>query len=80
MSLNFKRSRIGSVRRADPTERLPDEQSIEDEARLMFAEPDLWMSQEHPMLGGRTPRECIADGDEQPVWDLLRSIKYVGQT
>lgn len=32
------------------------------------------------MLGGRSPQQCVDAGDEQAVWDLLRNIKYIGQT
>ncbi len=64
----------------DPAERLPGEGSLTDEAGKIFADPDEWMHREHPMLGGRTPQECIDAGEEQSVWDLLRTIKYIGQT
>jgi hypothetical protein len=66
--------------RIDPTQRLPDESSLPDEVAKIFADPDEWMRQKHPMLAGRSPAECIAAGDEQAVWDLLRNIKYIGQT
>lgn len=68
------------LRRVDPTERLPGESSLPDEARQIFADPDQWMHREHPMLGGRSPQQCVDAGDEQAVWDLLRNIKYIGQT
>jgi hypothetical protein len=68
------------LRRLDPTERLPGERSLADEVRKVFADPDAWLRQQHPLLGGRTPRDCIDAGDEQLVWDLLRNIKHVGQT
>ncbi len=66
--------------RIDPTDRLPGEGSVRDEAGEIFADPGAWMNQKHPMLAGRSPQECIDGGDEQAVWDLLRTIKYVGQT
>jgi hypothetical protein len=68
------------VRRLEPTDRLADERHLLDEARQIFAEPHQWMRRENPLLGGLTPRECIDAGDEQRVWDLMRNIKYVGQT
>lgn len=71
---------IAKLQRIDPAERLPGEGSLADAARQIFADPDEWMRREHPMLGGRSPQECIDAGDEQPVWDLLRNIKYIGQT
>jgi hypothetical protein len=73
-------TKVAQARRIDATERLPGEHSILDEAREIFADPDKWIQQEHPMLGGRSPQKCIDAGGEQLVWDLLRSIKYVDQT
>jgi hypothetical protein len=66
--------------RIDPAKRLPGEGSLEDEVGKIFADPDAWMKREHPMLGERSPQQCINAGDEQAVWDLLRNIKYTGQT
>jgi hypothetical protein len=66
--------------RVNPSKLLPGEHDIETEAAQIFADPDAWLSQEHPLLGGRSPRQCIAGGDEQAVRDLLRSIVHVGQT
>ena len=66
--------------RVDPAERLPGEGSLADEAGQIFDNPDEWMRREHPMLGARSPEQCIADGDEQLIWDLLRNIKYIGLT
>lgn len=66
--------------RVDPFRRLPGEGSLADEVGQIFADPDVWMRREHPMLGGRTPQQCVDSGEEQAVWDLLRNIKYVGQT
>lgn len=66
--------------RIDPTRQLSGEGSLSDEAGQIFADPDEWMHREHPMLGGRTPQQCVDAGQEQAVWDLLRTIKYVGQT
>lgn len=68
------------LRRVDPTRRLPGEGSLADEAGQIFADPDEWMRREHPMLGGRTPQQCVDAGEQQAVWDLLRNIKYIGQT
>lgn len=73
-------AKSAQLQRIDPADRLNGEQNLADEASQIFARPDEWMHQEHPMLGGRTPQQCIDAGDEQPVWDLLRNIKYVGQT
>ncbi len=67
-------------RQADPLTPLPDEQSILQEAGKIFSNVPEWLTQQHPMLGGRTPEECLDAGDEQSVRDLLRSIKFVGQT
>jgi hypothetical protein len=69
-----------SQNRIDPASRLPGEGDIETEARKMFAAPDEWMGRPHPLLGGQSPEECIAFGDEQAVRDLLRGIIYTGQT
>jgi hypothetical protein len=66
--------------RVDPAERLPGEGSLADEAGQIFDNPDEWMRREHPMLGARSPQQCIDDGDEQLVWGLLRNIKYIGFT
>jgi hypothetical protein len=66
--------------RVDPTQPLEGEGTLAEEVKSIFADPDKWMQQEHPMLGGRSPQQCINDGDEQLVWNLLRSIKYIGQT
>lgn len=71
---------VVQVRRLDPTDRLLGEQHLQDEVQQIFAEPGEWMHQEHPLLGGRTPSECVDAGDEQLVWDLVRNIKYVAQT
>ena len=73
-------AKAARLQRADPAERLPGEGSLADEASQIFADPDEWLRREHPMLGGRSPQECIDAGDEQAVWDLLRNIKYIGQT
>lgn len=64
-------------RRLDPADRLPDEGSVEDEAREIFSDPDDWMRQRNPNLAGRSPRDCLDQGDEQPVRDLLRRIRYI---
>jgi uncharacterized protein (DUF2384 family) len=66
--------------RVDPATRFPSEAGLVDEASTIFADPDDWMHRQHPMLAGRSPQECVDAGDEQAVWDLLRNIKYVGQT
>jgi len=69
------------VERIDPTNRLDDEQErIEDEVAKHFEDPEEWMRRNHPLLGGRSPDDCVQTGDEQMVWELLRSVKYVGQT
>ena len=73
-------SRTVQLQRIDPGGRLPGEGSIRDAAGEIFADPSGWMHQKHPMLAGRSPQECIDAGEEQAVWDLLRSIKYIGQT
>ena len=52
---------------------LPD---IREEVKRLVAEPDLWLDAPHQHLGGKTPNELIAQGDEQPVRDLLGGIKY----
>jgi hypothetical protein len=64
----------------DPKDLLPGEMDIRSEAAKIFAEPDEWMRRKHPMLGGRSPDECLEAKDEQPVRDLLRTIIHVGQT
>lgn len=71
---------VAQVRRLDPADRLPAERDLLGEARQIFADPGDWMRQENPLLGGQTPRDCIDEGHEQLVWDLVRNIKYVGQT
>jgi Protein of unknown function (DUF2384) len=73
-------AKAAQIPRVDPAGRLPGEGSVSDAAGEIFADPNGWMSQEHPMLAGRSPQECIDAGDEQAVWDLLRTIRYVGQT
>jgi hypothetical protein len=72
--------KAAQLKRVDPAERLPGEGGIRDLAGEIFADPGGWMSQRHPLLAGRSPQECIDAGDDQAVWDLLRSIKYLGQT
>jgi hypothetical protein len=66
--------------RLDPTDRLPDESTIENEAADIFENPDPWLDIKHPMLGGMSPRDCIGTANEQAVWDLLRTIRNVGLT
>ena len=73
-------AKVAQARRLDPKKRLPGEGSLMDEVRQIFADPSEWLDQRNPLLGGRSPRECIDAGEEQLVWDQLRSIKYVGQT
>lgn len=68
------------VARQGPADRLPDESSIEQGAADIFENPDPWLDAEHPMLGGKSPRDCIGTANEQTVWDLLRTIRSVGQT
>jgi hypothetical protein len=68
------------VARQDPADRLPDESTIENEAIDLFENPDLWLNADNPMLGGKSPRACIGTADEQSVWDLLRTIRNIGQT
>ncbi|HEY8699054.1 MAG TPA: antitoxin Xre/MbcA/ParS toxin-binding domain-containing protein [Rhizomicrobium sp.] len=69
-----------NVPASDPSNLVDGEGSIAEKARKMFASPAEWLAQKHPMLGGRSPQECLDAHDEQPVRDLLRRIKYVGQT
>lgn len=73
-------AKAAQLQRVDPAGRLPGEGSLAEEASQIFADPDEWMHREHPMLGGRPPQECVDAGDGQQVWDLLRNIKYIGQT
>jgi hypothetical protein len=73
-------AKAAQLPRVDPAGLLPGEGSIRDEAGEIFADPGGWMYEKHPMLAGRAPQECIDAGDEQAVRDLLRTIKYVGQT
>lgn len=73
-------ARAAQLQRVDPGARLPGEGSIRDTAGEIFADPSGWMHEKHAMLAGRSPQECIDAGDEEAVWNLLRSIKYVGQT
>ena len=68
------------VARQDPADRLPGESSIEHEAADIFEDPDLWLDTEHPMLGGKRPRDCMGTANEQTVWDLLRTTRRIGQT
>jgi hypothetical protein len=68
------------IQRHDPRDLLDNEGSLMDEVRDIFAEPRMWMSQEHPLLGGRSPQDCIDGGDPQLVRDLLRNIRFVAQT
>ena len=69
-----------TLQRRDPADPLPDEGSLEDEAREIFADPDGWMKRHNADLAGRTPQDCIDQGDLQPVRDLLRRIKHVPYT
>lgn len=64
----------------DPSQRLPSETTIEAEAGALFESPDGWLNAPNPLLGGKSPRDCIGQPDEQAVWDLLRTIRRVGQT
>jgi uncharacterized protein (DUF2384 family) len=74
-------SMFGSADARNPElKSLPGEKDIEGEAADMFANAEQWMTQKHPLLGGRSPRECVAAGDAQSVRDLLRNLKFVGQT
>lgn len=73
-------AKAAQLPRVDPARRFSDEGSLADEASQIFADPDEWMHRKHPMLAGRSPQECVDAGDEQAVWDLLRSIKYIGLT
>jgi len=66
--------------RRDPSDLLPDEASIEQEAADIFEDPERWLSTEHALLGGKRPRDCIGAPDEQAVRDLLRTIRRVGMT
>jgi len=50
--------------RVNPPQPLDDEGSPTEEAKKIFADPEVWMQQKHPMLGGRSPQECINNGDE----------------
>ncbi|HEY4113611.1 MAG TPA: MbcA/ParS/Xre antitoxin family protein [Rhizomicrobium sp.] len=63
-----------------PSEPLPDEGDILQDAAQIFSNPQEWLKQAHPMLGGRSPQQCLDAQDEQPVRDLLRRIRYIGQT
>jgi len=57
-----------------------DEQDLGREAEALFENADAWLSSPHPGLGGRSPQECLKTGEEQPVRQLLRRIKYVPYT
>lgn len=63
----------------DPADLLEGERdNLRDEIKEILSSPGAWMTEKHAMLGGRSPEECIRDGDKQLVRDLVRSIKYVG--
>ena len=64
----------------NPRAKLEGEDSPEKEAAKLFENPDEWLSHPHPLLGGRTPRDCVKQGDEYAVRNLLRQIRFVGQS
>ncbi|ETX08112.1 MbcA/ParS/Xre antitoxin family protein [Candidatus Entotheonella palauensis] len=56
---------------------LPDETpDILEEVKDLVADPNLWLNAPHELLGGKTPKEVMAQGGTQRVRDLLRAIKY----
>lgn len=58
---------------------LPDEDpDIRQEAGKFFANPDEWLDTPNPNLAGRTPNDFVKDGHDEPVRNLLRSLKYIG--
>ncbi len=72
--------RVPKMPRINPADRFPNEASLEREVAKIFENPNEWMNQDHPLLGGRSPQACVNANDDQPVWDLVRQIQYVGQT
>lgn len=81
MSMGFiQRPQPSRQKRIDPADRLPGEKDLGSEIEDLFKDPQAWMQKPHEMLGGRTPEQCIANNDEQAIWDLIRNIKFVGST
>ena len=60
----------------DPAARLPGEGTVAEDAAEIFAAPDHWLAQPHPELAGRSPADCLAQGDEAAVRALLRRLRY----
>ncbi|MEI9989546.1 MAG: antitoxin Xre/MbcA/ParS toxin-binding domain-containing protein [Rhizomicrobium sp.] len=73
-------SRDTKLHRTDPASPLPGEGSVLEEVARIFDNPNEWLMQEHPLLGGRSPQDCIDADDGQAVRDLLRGIVFVGQS
>ena len=66
--------------RLDPHDLMDGEYSLTDEANKIFASPDQWMDEPHPLLDGKKPRDLLNTGKEQQLRDLIRDIRFVGQT
>ena len=59
----------------------PDEKAdLREEILELVEDPETWLDTPHPRLGWKKPKDLIGAHEEQPVRDLVRSIRYVGIT
>jgi hypothetical protein len=68
----------GPIQRSDPTDLLPGEKGIENDADELFEDSTGWLTAPNAQLGGKRPVDCIGNADEQAVRDLLRTMRHVG--
>ena len=67
-------------RRDDPATLLENDDTdliLRAVVRSVFrSQADEWLTERHPSLGGRSPQDCIDEGDDRAVRDLLRRILF----
>jgi uncharacterized protein (DUF2384 family) len=60
-----------------PYHLLPGEkEDIRQEAATLVAEPEKWLDNPHPLLGGQRPNDLIGTDQELHLRNLLRRIKF----
>lgn len=54
----------------------PIEQQARQTLEGLNMDADEWLDAKNTHFGGRTPRELLHDGDEEPIRDLLWAIRH----
>ena len=55
--------------------RKTDLDRVLDEAAKVMKNPQEWLDKPVPLLGGKTPREAVEDGEVEKVFAVIEALK-----